>query len=447
MLFNQIQIVFGPYIHALRLCLARTNGQTCPDSILNHSSLKLSYKLNCTPDYMTIEVNVTGYEQPFVYLEKLKSFSICRPKIVKSIAYFHLALDDNFYRCGTTKIHDQVSGTRIYYNRVLVEDKKLKEPKSIYFKCSLPNISKILGNAPLRPKRQLVPSGPGQLVNFTEIDLPDNFMEAEILDFDQNITARAPYPNLNIKVKRNGQFVNTSLNVAPGTPLEMIIYLDDESKHVYGLLASFMKVTDNGAKQKEEVIVLNGCSIDPYIFGNFETFDNGDSVSAKFRAFKFPESNYVMFVGTVNVCLDQCKGVPCGNDIVAYGKRRRRRSIPIDIPKDVNKVYEIEMITYLQIGYGDTEKVNEKLTGTYINESNGRSPLDNYSKLTSSAQTGHVGSAIPITSRLSNGGQQFKQSIISAMYKISAADSILSLFNIIRPQILTSGLMEYYKKM
>ena len=36
MLFNQIQIVFGPYIHALRLCLARTNGQTCPDSILNH---------------------------------------------------------------------------------------------------------------------------------------------------------------------------------------------------------------------------------------------------------------------------------------------------------------------------------------------------------------------------------------------------------------------------
>ena len=55
--------------------------------------------------------------------------------------------------------------------------------------------------------------------------------------------------------------------------------------------------------------------------------------------------------------------VPCGNDIVAYGKRRRRRSIPIDIPKDVNKVYEIEMITYLQIGYGDTEKVNKKLTG------------------------------------------------------------------------------------
>lgn len=51
------------------------------------------------------------------------------------------------------------------------------------------------------------------------------------------------------------------------------------------------------------------CSIDPYIFGNFETSDGGDSLSAKFRAFKFPESNYVLFTGTVNVCLKECKGV------------------------------------------------------------------------------------------------------------------------------------------
>ena len=51
------------------------------------------------------------------------------------------------------------------------------------------------------------------------------------------------------------------------------------------------------------------CSIDHYIFGNFETSDGGDSLSAKFRAFKFPESNYVLFTGTVNVCLKECKGV------------------------------------------------------------------------------------------------------------------------------------------
>lgn len=167
--------------------------------------------------------------------------------------------------------------------------------------------------------------------------------------------------------------MNTSLNVAPGTPLEMIIYLDEESAAVYGLLASFLKVTDSTQAQlrapitssssssppKEEVIVLNGCSIDPYIFGNFETADGGDSVAAKFRAFKFPESNYVMFVGTVNVCLGECSGVPCGGETVAFGRRRRRRrrrSVPDEMPRDPKKVFEIEMTTYLQIGYSPAEE-------------------------------------------------------------------------------------------
>lgn len=48
--------------------------------------------------------------------------------------------------------------------------------------------------------------------------------------------------------------------------------------------------------------------MDPYLFENFNTVD-GDFLNAKFRAFKFPESTYVQFRGTVNVCLDKCKGV------------------------------------------------------------------------------------------------------------------------------------------
>lgn len=50
------------------------------------------------------------------------------------------------------------------------------------------------------------------------------------------------------------------------------------------------------------------CSVDPYLFDNFETVD-GDFLAAKFKAFKFPESNYVQFKGTVSVCIDKCKGV------------------------------------------------------------------------------------------------------------------------------------------
>ena len=50
------------------------------------------------------------------------------------------------------------------------------------------------------------------------------------------------------------------------------------------------------------------CTIDPYLFENFLTED-GNLIRAKFKAFKFPESNFVRFEGVVNVCLDTCPGV------------------------------------------------------------------------------------------------------------------------------------------
>ena len=50
------------------------------------------------------------------------------------------------------------------------------------------------------------------------------------------------------------------------------------------------------------------CSVDPYLFENFNTVD-GDTLTARFKAFKFPETNYVLFRGTIDVCLDKCSGV------------------------------------------------------------------------------------------------------------------------------------------
>ena len=48
--------------------------------------------------------------------------------------------------------------------------------------------------------------------------------------------------------------------------------------------------------------------MDPILFENFLTED-GDLLRAKFQAFKFPETNFVLFKGIVNVCLDRCNGV------------------------------------------------------------------------------------------------------------------------------------------
>ncbi|KAH9505974.1 hypothetical protein DERF_010736 [Dermatophagoides farinae] len=365
----------------------------------NHN--QLPYRLNCSMDKMTIQVNLSSLygptlsnssrnqmanDEPYVYLEKLRSFSskffFVDQKWKNMWPHFSYHYRMIFIVVVQQKFMIKLPVHVSFIIELLLNPNMMETgigQRSIYFKCSQPNLDQLLGfkveTSPLdddddqvgnsstqasRIKRESSSSSAwiqdsnGRLVNFTEIDLPENFMEAEVLDFTDNITARAPYPHLNLKVKRNGRFVNQSLNVAPGTPLEMIIYLDDESKHVYGLLASFMKVTDNSNRQ-QEVIVLNGCSIDPYIFGNFISNDGGDSISARFRAFKFPESNYVMFIGTVNVCLDKCQEVPCGNGIYALGRRRRRRSLPMEMPKDPNKVFEIEMMAYLRIGYSDEE--------------------------------------------------------------------------------------------
>lgn len=102
------------------------------------------------------------------------------------------------------------------------------------------------------------------------------------------------------------------------------------------------------------------CSIDPYIFANFESEDAGKSISAKFRAFKFPDTNYVLFVGTVNVCIKSCLPVNCGEGIFGYGKRRRRQTSSVNysasdkLNADPRKVFEAELSTFINVGY-DTD--------------------------------------------------------------------------------------------
>lgn len=91
------------------------------------------------------------------------------------------------------------------------------------------------------------------------------------------------------------------------------------------------------------------CSVDPYLFENFDT-ESGDFLAAKFRAFKFPESSYVQFRGTVNVCVDKCNGVQCNNGQVGYGRKKRAVAAS---RADPNKVYEISMATFIKVNYDD----------------------------------------------------------------------------------------------
>lgn len=296
------------------------------------SGVEVQYDVTCSSNDMKVVVFIND-SKSVPYLEKLKGYEGCQPVVTPGKATFVLPLD-NIYACGTTRMHNKVTGQWIYYHRIMIETPG-KEAQVILAKCVLPGGFNESTTSRGRSRRQT---------------LPFELEEPEHLNITEYIEARAPVPYLDVAIRQNGRVLDTTLNVQPGTPLEMLVFLDPKSRGTYGILTSYLKVTDSANKQ-EEIIVMNGCSIDPYIFGNFETLDGGDTLSAKFRAFKFPESNYVLFVGTVNVCIKECKGVPCGNDQYGYG--RRRRSVPAEIPNDPNKVFEVELTTFLKVQYRD----------------------------------------------------------------------------------------------
>lgn len=110
--------------------------------------------------------------------------------------------------------------------------------------------------------------------------------------------------------------------------------------------------------------------MDPVLFENFLTGD-GDLLRAKFQAFKFPETNFVLFKGIVNVCLDRCNGVRCSNGQVGYGKRRKKRDVNQE-PARQQRVYEVSMSTVVKVGDEATDRLvtdsQGKAKRTFVSE-------------------------------------------------------------------------------
>ncbi|XP_022657955.1 uncharacterized protein LOC111248989 [Varroa destructor] len=292
---------------------------------------KIKPTTECNEDSIKVSVDTSAVDFKIknVYFENLKGFPMCKPIIEDNVVKFEVNLKDEF-RCGVSRMTNQMTGEKTYFQRLIVE------PESGQDKNEIVLIQCHIGDKISRSRRQVLPNWP-------------DIVEPDYINITEYIEAQAPIPNLDLGIKQNGRMLDTTYNVQPGTPLEMVIFLDPVSKSTYGILASFLKVSDSAGKQ-EELIITNGCSIDPYIFSNFVTPDNGDSLSATFKAFKFPDSNYVMFSGTVSICINACKGVPCGNDQLGYGRRRRREIVH---ERDLNAIYSVDMTTMLKVQFSD----------------------------------------------------------------------------------------------
>ncbi|XP_058457471.1 uncharacterized protein LOC131434605 isoform X2 [Malaya genurostris] len=297
------------------------------------SHAKATHNIICTEDQMRVHVALPANDSSTsIYLDGMKGYPEpkCKPSIKDTLAEFRLSLT-NVYECGVTRVVNKLTGKKVFYHRIIIEGDQEFGKEIVNVKCTT--------NGPLYNvthgivKRDVLPAG---------------FQEPEDLEITSNITGSAPEPSLSIAVRQGDQLVSGDLNVSPGTNLQMEIFLDKNSAPIYGLGVNYMQVTDT--LSQEETIIFNGCSVDPYLFENFNTVD-GDLLTAKFRAFKFPESTYVQFRGTVNVCVDRCKGVSCGNGQIAYGRKRREISQSLTDP---NKVYEVTMTTFIKVNYDES---------------------------------------------------------------------------------------------
>lgn len=334
---------------------------------------KATHKVFCSEDLMRVNVALPSNDTTTtaVYLEGMKGYPDpkCKPAIKDTLAEFQLSLM-NIYECGVTRVVNKITGKKVFYHRIIIEGDQEFGKEVISVKC--------ITNGPLYNvthgivKRDVLPAG---------------FQEPEDLEITSNITGSAPEPSLTIAVRQGENLVSGDLNVSPGTNLQMEIFLDKNSAPIYGLGVNYMQVTDT--LTQEETIIFNGCSVDPYLFENFNTVD-GDLLTAKFRAFKFPESTFVQFRGTVNVCVDRCKGVYCQGQI-AYG--RKRREISQSQSADPNKIYEVTMTTFIKVDYDATA---DKSTASEIDQKFRQLKLANQ-KLARNSRAGNVFESIHVS--------------------------------------------------
>lgn len=313
---------------------------------------KVSPEVQCSPNQMRVEIPL-GSNTKSIYVQGLRDYPdpACRPHTDSTgkMAVFELDLED-VYRCAVTRVVNKQTGKKIYYQTIIVENLETEtEPKTretLHVKCSMLSL-----RDHTITRRNVFPAG---------------FEEPIDLETTTSLIGMAPQPNITVGVRQAGKLVSGELNVSPGTPLQMEISLDSASTSIYGLLVTHMQVSDT--KTQEETIIYNGCSVDPYLFDNFNTVD-GDNLVAKFRAFKFPESTYVQFKGTVNVCLDRCKGVECSDGAIGYGRKKREIS---SLPADPNKIFEITITSFIKVNYDDDsenfEEIVKNQTKMYSNK-------------------------------------------------------------------------------
>ncbi|GFQ93274.1 ZP domain-containing protein [Trichonephila clavata] len=286
---------------------------------------RVFYNVTCGSDLMQVTLNLTNHPASIVYLQNLKGYPGCEPKAKDNLVIFQLSLNESGTHCGVSKMLNKQSGHNIYYQRVVIEKSNQKEKDLLFLQCVIP------GDFNMEFVR----------LDWLRESVPYNFSEptSSPISVTPDIV---PYVNMAIRDK--GLQLDTSAIVHPGTMLDLLIYLDKESSAHYDISLRYLTLSD-ATRSQEEVVVMNGCSVDPFVLDVFPPIDG--VLRSQFRAFKFQSSDFVIFLATVSVCLQQCVEVECYGEPDQSG--RRKREIPKFLPHYTNEAFEVEISAFLRI--------------------------------------------------------------------------------------------------
>ncbi|XP_055917289.1 uncharacterized protein LOC129949703 isoform X1 [Eupeodes corollae] len=115
--------------------------------------------------------------------------------------------------------------------------------------------------------------------------------------------------------------------IAVGDPLTFRLEAQDGYNHVTDIFATNVVARDPYSGRSIQLIDRFGCPVDPYVFPELDKLRDGDTLEARFNAFKIPESNFLVFEATVRSCREGCQPAYCpgpsGRQEPSFGRRRR----------------------------------------------------------------------------------------------------------------------------
>ncbi|KAL5290170.1 hypothetical protein ACFFRR_009869 [Megaselia abdita] len=115
--------------------------------------------------------------------------------------------------------------------------------------------------------------------------------------------------------------------IAVGDPLTFRLETQDGYNHITDIFATNVVARDPYSGRSIQLIDRFGCPVDPFVFPELDRLRSGDTLEARFNAFKIPESNFLVFEATVRSCRDGCQPAYCpgqsGRSEPSFGRRRR----------------------------------------------------------------------------------------------------------------------------